>query len=193
MIDKALAIAARPEVTFCSFGDMLRVPGTEGDLLARQGEGRRCAHRLLAARRARDRARRARSRRSCSSPSASRPPRRPTPWRSTSAPREGLGNFSMLVSHVLVPPAMEALLAAPTNRVQGFLAAGHVCTVMGYEEYEPLAARYRVPIVVTGFEPLDILRGRLHVRAPARARPRRRSRTNTPSGSPRRKPPRRRT
>jgi hydrogenase expression/formation protein HypD len=73
--------------------------------------------------------------------------------------REGIRNFSMLVSHVLVPPAMRALLDAPTNRVQGFLAAGHVCTVMGYEEYEPIAAQYRVPIVVTGFEPLDILEG----------------------------------
>jgi hydrogenase expression/formation protein HypD len=75
------------------------------------------------------------------------------------AKREGVGNFSMLVSHVLVPPAMRAILDAPTNRIEGFLAAGHVCTVMGYEEYEPIAARYRVPIVVTGFEPLDILEG----------------------------------
>jgi hydrogenase expression/formation protein HypD len=75
------------------------------------------------------------------------------------ARREGIRNFSMLVSHVLVPPAMRALLDAPTNRVQGFLAAGHVCTVMGYEEYEPISAQYRVPIVVTGFEPLDILEG----------------------------------
>jgi hydrogenase expression/formation protein HypD len=71
----------------------------------------------------------------------------------------GLRNFSMLISHVLVPPAMEALLSSPTNRVQAFLAAGHVCTVMGYEEYLPIAARYHVPIVVTGFEPLDILQG----------------------------------
>jgi hydrogenase expression/formation protein HypD len=75
------------------------------------------------------------------------------------ARREGIRNFSMLASHVLVPPAMRALLDAPTNRVQGFLAAGHVCTVMGYEEYVPIAAHYRVPIVVTGFEPLDILEG----------------------------------
>ena len=75
------------------------------------------------------------------------------------AHREGLTNFSLLVAHVLVPPAMEALLAAPDNRVQGFLAAGHVCAVMGYTAYEPLAQRYRVPIVVTGFEPLDILQG----------------------------------
>ena len=75
------------------------------------------------------------------------------------AKREGSRNFSLLVSHVLVPPAIAAILGAPDNRVQGFLAAGHVCTVMGYEEYEPIAARYRVPIVVTGFEPLDILEG----------------------------------
>jgi hydrogenase expression/formation protein HypD len=75
------------------------------------------------------------------------------------AKQQGLSNFSILVSHVLVPPAMRAILASPHNRVQGFLAAGHVCTVMGYTEYEPLARQYRVPIVVTGFEPLDILQG----------------------------------
>src|SRR5690606_32782693 len=70
-------------------------------------------------------------------------------------------NFSMLVSHVLVPPAMEAILGAATNRVQGFLAAGHVCAIMGFHEYEPIAAKYQVPIVVTGFEPLDLLHGTL--------------------------------
>ncbi len=75
------------------------------------------------------------------------------------AAQQGVGNFSLLVSHVLVPPAMEAILSSPANRVQGFLAAGHVCTVMGYTEYEPVARRYRVPIVVTGFEPVDILQG----------------------------------
>jgi hydrogenase expression/formation protein HypD len=75
------------------------------------------------------------------------------------AAQKGLKNFSMLVSHVLVPPAMEAILSSPDCRVQGFLAAGHVCTVMGFDEYVPLAAKYRVPIVVTGFEPLDILQG----------------------------------
>jgi len=75
------------------------------------------------------------------------------------AKQRGLKNFAVLVSHVLVPPAMTAILSAPGNRVQGFLAAGHVCTVMGYEEYEPLAERFRVPIVVTGFEPLDLLEG----------------------------------
>jgi hydrogenase expression/formation protein HypD len=75
------------------------------------------------------------------------------------AHRRGIENFSILSSHVLVPPAMEALLSSPDNRVQGFLAAGHVCAMMGYTEYEPIAARYRVPIVVTGFEPLDLLHG----------------------------------
>jgi len=79
------------------------------------------------------------------------------------AARRGLRNFSVLVSHVTVPPAMEAILSAPDNRVQGFLAAGHVCTIMGFTEYEPIAARYEVPIVVTGFEPLDILEGMLMV------------------------------
>jgi len=75
------------------------------------------------------------------------------------AKRQGVNNFSVLVSHVLVPPALEAILNSPRNRVQGFLAAGHVCTVMGYTEYEPIAQKYRVPIVVTGFEPVDILQG----------------------------------
>ena len=75
------------------------------------------------------------------------------------AAQKKLGNFSMLISHVLVPPAIEALMSSPNCRVQGFLAAGHVCTVMGFEEYFPLAKKYHVPIVVTGFEPLDILQG----------------------------------
>jgi len=75
------------------------------------------------------------------------------------AEREGLANFSILVAHVLVPPAIEAILSSPNRRIDAFLAAGHVCTVMGYEEYEPIARRYRVPIVVTGFEPLDLLEG----------------------------------
>ena len=87
------------------------------------------------------------------------------------AQRLGLANFSLLVAHVLVPPAMEAILASPSNRVQGFLAAGHVCTVMGYEEYLAFAARYRVPIVVTGFEPVDLLEGILDGRPPARSGP----------------------
>ena len=95
------------------------------------------------------------------------------------ARRRGLGNFSLLVSHVLVPPAMEAILASPERRVHGFLAAGHVCTVMGIDEYRPIAARYRVPIVVTGFEPLDILQGIAHVRRASSRRGAPRSRTST--------------
>ena len=100
------------------------------------------------------------------------------------AKREEIANFSMLVSHVLVPPAMRAILAAPDNRVQGFLAAGHVCTIMGYEEYEPIAAQYRVPIVVTGFEPLDILEGiYLACASSRRAAPRSRTSTAAPSAA----------
>jgi hydrogenase expression/formation protein HypD len=158
LIDKAVQIAARPEVTFCSFGDMLRVPGTETDLLAvkaRGGDVRIVYSPLDAVRLARE-----------------NPSRQVVFFAvgfETTAPanalaafqarEQGLGNFSLLVSHVLVPPAMEAILSSPGNRVQGFLAAGHVCTVMGYTEYEPIARRHRVPIVVTGFEPLDILQG----------------------------------
>jgi len=158
LIDKAIAIAARPEVIFCSFGDMLRVPGSRQDLLAVKAAGGdvRMVYSPLDA-----------------LALARRHPDRQVVFFAvgfeTTAPanalavfrahREGLKNFSLLVAHVLVPPAIEAILSAPTNRVQGFLAAGHVCTVMGCAEYEPLAARHRVPIVVTGFEPLDILRG----------------------------------
>jgi hydrogenase expression/formation protein HypD len=157
-IDKALRIAARPEVIFCSFGDMLRVPGSERDLFAVKAEGGdvRIVYSPLDA-----------------VTLAERHPDREVVFFAvgfeTTAPanaaavyearRRGLGNFSLLVSHVLVPPAMEAILAAPDRRVDGFLAAGHVCTIMGTAEYEPLAARHRVPIVVTGFEPLDLLQG----------------------------------
>jgi hydrogenase expression/formation protein HypD len=161
LIDRALAIAARPDVTFCSFGDMLRVPGTGRDLFAVKAAGgdvRVVYSPLDAVRLARER------------------PQRQVVFFAvgfeTTAPAtalavaqarvQGLTNFSLLAAHVLVPPAMEAILAAPHNRVQGFLAAGHVCTVMGYTEYEPLARRHRVPIVVTGFEPLDILQGVYH-------------------------------
>ena len=158
LIDKAVEIAARPEVIFCSFGDMLRVPGSASDLLsvkARGGDVRVLYSPLDALR------------------IAVRHPDRQVVFFAvgfeTTAPanamaayrarRQGIGNFSMLVSHVLVPPAMEALLGSPNNQVQAFLAAGHVCMVMGYTEYEPIARRHRVPIVVTGFEPLDILQG----------------------------------
>jgi len=158
LIDKALAIASRPEVIFCSFGDMLRVPGTDCDLLAVKSRGGDI--------------------RTVYSPLDALEVARQNPQRQvvffavgfeTTAPanamavyqasRDGVDNFSLLVSHVLVPPAIEAILSAPGNRVQGFLAAGHVCMVMGYTEYEPIARQYEVPIVVTGFEPVDILQG----------------------------------
>ncbi|MBI1748855.1 MAG: hydrogenase formation protein HypD [Acidobacteria bacterium] len=158
MIDKAIEIAACPDVIFCSFGDMLRVPGTLRDLLAVKAGGHdiRMVYSPLDAIQI-----------------AADYPKKPVVFFAvgfeTTAPanamaivqarRRKLSNFSMLVSHVRVPPAMEAILDAPNRRVQGFLAAGHVCTVMGYTEYEPIAHKYRVPIVVTGFEPLDILQG----------------------------------
>jgi len=158
LIDAAVALAGRPGVTVCSFGDMLRVPGTGADLLtarARGGDVRMVYSPLDAVALA-----------------AQHPDREVVFFAvgfETTAPanamavlqarRRGLRNFSVLVSHVLVPPAIEAILSAPDNRVQGFLAAGHVCTVMGMAEYGPLAARFKVPIVVTGFEPVDILHG----------------------------------
>lgn len=158
MIDKALAIAARPEVTFCSFGDMLRVPGSGKDLLCVKSEGGdvRIVYSPLDAVKL-----------------AQANPQRQVVFFGigfeTTAPanamavhqaaRLGLDNFSMLVSHVRVPPAISAIMESPDNRVQAFLAAGHVCSVMGYWEYEPLVERYGVPIVVTGFEPLDVLEG----------------------------------
>ena len=158
MIDRALAIAARPEVVFCSFGDMLRVPGSTHDLFsvrARGGDVRVVYSPLDAVEIA-----------------ESEPERQVVFFGvgfETTAPanamavfqarRRGIDNFSMLVSHVLVPPAIEALMSGGTSRVDGFLAAGHVCTVMGTSQYEPLAERFEVPIVVTGFEPLDVLDG----------------------------------
>jgi hydrogenase expression/formation protein HypD len=158
MIDRALAIAARPGVIFCSFGDMVRVPGSEKDLLRIKSEGGDV--------------------RVVYSPLDAVTIARQNPDRQvvffgigfeTTAPanamtvylakKQGLTNFSLLVSHVLVPPAISALMESPTRRVQGFLAAGHVCAVMGMHEYVPLVERYQVPIVVTGFEPLDVLEG----------------------------------
>ncbi len=157
-IDRAVHLAGRPDVIFTSFGDMLRVPGSECDLLqvrARGGEVRVVYSPLDAL----DVARR--------NPDkevvffavgfeTTAPANAMAVWRASEL---GVKNFSVLVSHVTVPPAMVAILESPDNRVQGFLAAGHVCTVMGWTEYEPLASRYGVPIVVTGFEPLDILEG----------------------------------
>jgi hydrogenase expression/formation protein HypD len=158
VIDKALEIAARPEVIFSSFGDMLRVPGSTTDLLSVKAGGGdvRIVYSPLDAVKL-----------------AEQNPAKEVVFFGvgfeTTAPatamavfqaaQKGLKNFSLLVSHVLVPPAIEALMSSPDCRVQAFLAAGHVCTVMGFEEYFPLVARYRVPIVVTGFEPLDILQG----------------------------------
>ena len=159
-IDRAIAIAKRPHTIFTSFGDMLRVPGSDTDLLsvkARGGDVRIVYSPLDAVKIARD------------NPGrevvffavgfeTTAPANAMAVWQ---ASRLGMTNFSILSSHVLVPPAMEAILGAPDNRIQGFLAAGHVCTVMGYEDYEPIAAKFRVPIVVTGFEPLDLAQGLL--------------------------------
>ena len=157
-VDKALAIAARPDVIFTSYGDMLRVPGSTTDLLALKARGAdvRIVYSPLDALKI----------------ALANPDRQVVFFAvgfETTAPanamavaeaaRWGIDNFSVLVSHVLVPPAMTALLDSPENKVQAFLAAGHVCAIMGWTEYEPIAARYRVPIVVTGFEPLDLLEG----------------------------------
>ncbi len=158
LIDKALAIAAQPGVIFCSFGDMLRVPGTEGDLFQVKGRGGdvRVVYSPLDA----------------VEMAVKNLDRQVVffgvgfettgPANAMSvhvAKRRGLKNFSLLVSHVLVPPAIEAIMSSPGNQVQAFLAAGHVCSVMGYWEYPPLSEKYKIPIVVTGFEPLDLLEG----------------------------------
>jgi hydrogenase expression/formation protein HypD len=158
LIDRAIAIARRPEVIFTSFGDMLRVPGSSADLLSVKADGGdvRMVYSPLDALTL-----------AHANPGkqvvffavgfeTTAPANAMAVWR---AAQEEVENFSILCSHVLVPPAMEALLGAPDNLVQGFLAAGHVCSVMGYWEYEPIAERYRIPIVVTGFEPLDLLQG----------------------------------
>ncbi|WP_431676964.1 hydrogenase formation protein HypD [Kitasatospora sp. KL5] len=158
VIDKALEIASRPEVIFCSFGDMLRVPGTDRDLFRVRGEGGdvRVVYSPLDALRVAEQ-----------NPDkqvvffgigfeTTAPPNAMTVYQ---AKKRGIGNFSLLVSHVRVPPAIEAIMQSPECRVQGFLAAGHVCSVMGTAEYPELAERFKVPIVVTGFEPLDILEG----------------------------------
>ena len=158
MIDRALAIAARPDVIFCSFGDMVRVPGSRTDLFRIKSEGGdvRIVYSPLDAVRL----------------AQANPDKQvvffgigfettaPANAMTVSMARQlGLTNFSLLVSHVLVPPAIRAIMDSPTRRVQGFLAAGHVCTVMGMSEYVPLVDEYQVPIVVTGFEPLDVLEG----------------------------------
>jgi hydrogenase expression/formation protein HypD len=160
LIDRAVALAGRPEVIFTSFGDMLRVPGSAGDLQqvrSRGGDIRVVYSPLDAV----DLARRHPDREVVFFAvgfETTAPANAMAVWR---ARQLGLANFCVLVSHVTVPAALRALLDAPDNRVQGILAAGHVCAVMGWEEYEPLATRYRVPIVVTGFEPVDLLEGLL--------------------------------
>ncbi len=160
MIDKAHAIARRSEVIFCSFGDMLRVPGSDGDLFtikSRGGDVRVVYSPLDCLKIAR------------ANPEkqvvffaigfeTTAPANAMLVWR---AHKEGLKNVSILVSHVLVPPALAAILQSPQNRVQGFLGPGHVCAIMGYDEYLPISERFQVPIVITGFEPLDILHGTL--------------------------------
>ena len=159
-IDKALILAARPDVTFTSFGDMLRVPGSDCDLQqvrSRGGNVRVVYSPLDALEMARNQPDREIVFFAVGFETTA-PANAMAVWR---ARELGVTNFSVLVSHVTVPPAISAIMESPDNRVQGFLAAGHVCTVMGWTEYEPLAERYRVPIVVTGFEPLDILEGML--------------------------------
>jgi hydrogenase expression/formation protein HypD len=160
MIDRAHAIARSTDVIFCSFGDMLRVPGSDGDLftIKSQGGDVRVVYSPL----------------DCLKIARANPDKKVVFFAigfETTAPanaavvwqaREcGLKNVSVLVSHMLVPPALEAILQSRDNRVQGFLGPGHVCAVMGYSEYEPISAKYKVPIVISGFEPLDILQGTL--------------------------------
>jgi hydrogenase expression/formation protein HypD len=161
-IDKAIIIASRDDVIFTSFGDMLRVPGSKKDLFKVKSEGgdvRMVYSPLDALQIARD-----------------NPDKKVvffavgfettvplTAMAVYQAKEQNIKNFSLLVSHVLVPPAITALQSSPQNRVQGFLAAGHVCTVMGLKEYEPLSEKYNIPIVATGFEPVDILEGILMV------------------------------
>jgi len=157
-IDKALAIAQVPGVIFCSFGDMLRVPGSASDLLDLKAQGAdiRIVYSPLDA-----------------LTLAQQNPDRQVVFFGvgfeTTAPATALAayqtrqlnleNFTLLVCHVRVPPVIEALLNSPSNKVQGFLGAGHVCSIMGYHEYLPLSLRYRIPIVITGFEPVDLLQG----------------------------------
>jgi hydrogenase expression/formation protein HypD len=162
MIDRAHAVAETPGVIFCSFGDMLRVPGSKGDLLSLKAKG--CDIRFVY------------SPLDALKLAIAHPDRQVVFFAigfETTAPanamaawmakRQGLSNFSLLVSQVLVPPMLSAILQSPGNRVQAFLGPGHVCTVMGTAEYEPIASRYKVPIVITGFEPVDLLHGILQV------------------------------
>jgi hydrogenase expression/formation protein HypD len=161
-IDKAHIIARRPDVIFCSFGDMLRVPGSNGDLFSIKSQGAdiRVVYSPL----------------DCLKIGRANPEKKVVFFAigfETTAPANGMlvhqakledvKNVSILVSHSLVPPSITYILQSPQNRVQGFLGPGHVCAIMGYREYEPIAERYKVPIVITGFEPLDLLQGTLMV------------------------------
>jgi hydrogenase expression/formation protein HypD len=161
MIDRAHAIASRPEVIFASFGDMLRVPGSRGDLLRLRSQGAdvRVVYSPLDAVTL---ARRHRDREVVFFGIGFETTAPANAMAILQAHKEHLENFSMLLSHVLVPPAFASILQAPGNRVQGFLGPGHVCAIMGFREYEALTARYRVPIVVSGFEPVDLLQGILY-------------------------------
>ena len=158
MIDRAHAIARRPDVIFCSFCDMLRVPGSEGDLFQVRAAGG--SVKIVY------------SPMDCLKIARQNPDRKVVFFAigfETTAPAnamavfqakaQGIRNLSLLVSHVIVPPSMTGILQSPGNRVQGFLGPGHVCAIMGWREYEPIAARYQVPIVITGFEPIDLLEG----------------------------------
>lgn len=158
LIDQALVIAANHKVIFCSFGDMLRVPSSTTDLLSAKAAGAdmRIVYSPLDAVKL--------AQQNCDREvvffAVGFETTAPTTALAVAqAAQLGLDNFSILCAHVLVPPAMEAILSNPDHTMQGFLAAGHVCTVMGYQEYEAIASKYQVPIVVTGFEPIDILQG----------------------------------
>ena len=158
IIDEAIELSTRPNVILCSFGDMLRVPGTTRSLLEAKAEGAdvRIVYSPLEAVKI-----------------AQENPGKEVVFFAvgfeTTAPanalsvvqaaKQDVNNYSILASHVLVPPAMEAILSDPETKVNAFLAAGHVCTIMGYNEYDPIAEKYHVPIVVTGFEPIDLLQG----------------------------------
>ena len=158
ILDKAIAIASRPEVIFCSFGDMLRVPGSQRDLLTVKSEGGNVRI-VYSPMDALTLARKHTDREVVFFAVGFETTAPANAMAVAQAARLGVKNFSVLVSQVLVPPAIRAILEAPQSRVQAFLAAGHVSTVMGLEQYRPLAEKYRVPIVATGFEPLDILQG----------------------------------
>ena len=158
LIDKAIEIAGRAEVIFCSFGDMLRVPGSGRDLFSVKAAGGD-VRMVYSPMDALGLARQNPARKVVFFAVGFETTAPATAMAVVQARREGLRNFSMLVAHVRVPPALEAILSAPDRRVNGFLAAGHVCTVTGLTEYEDIAARYHVPIVATGFEPADLMEG----------------------------------